>query len=102
LASRLNPNRSGTSPEVRPQVRSPSLGRRRRAEFWRPTCPSVPTLSASATPQVHQTRVSSLSGPGTPGIRPVIQDGGGGAAVRPGFPPPFGRRHLLLGSSFAR
>jgi hypothetical protein len=47
-----------------PLVRSPRSHRHRRAA-WRPTCPSVPASMSTAPPQVHPTRVSSLSGPGT-------------------------------------
>ena len=93
-----------TSPEARPSVRSPSPHRRCRRAAWRPTCPSVPASSSTAPPQAHPTRVSSLSGPGTrPGIRPVMRDGRRRSRPPcPGFPLPFGHRHSLLGSSFAR
>ena len=53
--------------------------------------------------QAHLTRVSTLSGPGTARIRPVIRDDRRRAGHRcPGFPLPFGRRHSLLGSSCSR
>ena len=53
--------------------------------------------------QAHLTRVSTLSGPGTARIRPVIRDGRRrGRPSCPGFLLPFGHRHSLLGSSCSR
>src|SRR5437868_3998609 len=68
-----------------------------------PTCPSVRASLPKRSPQAHPTHVSTLSSPGInlyPASypRPPAEV----PASSPGFLPPFGHRHLLVGSSFAR
>src|SRR6185312_17252810 len=41
---------------------------------WRPTCPSVLVSLSAQSPQAHLAHVSTLSGPGTARIRPVIRE----------------------------
>lgn len=68
-----------------------------------PTCPSVPALLIIESSQAHLTHVSTLAGPGSARIRPVMRGGQRRVlAICPGFPPPFGHRRWLLGSSCAR
>ena len=64
---------------------------RSRSPSWRPTCPSVPMLSFIKSSQAHLTRVSALSGPVIKTrIRAVIRHRRREAAIRAGFPLPFG------------
>ncbi len=68
-----------------------------------PTCPSVRASFSKRSPQAHLTHVSTLSGPGISPYpasypRPLAEVPASG----PGFLSPFGHRHWLVGSSFAR